>query len=304
MIRFLVGVFCLFAFCLSTTALDAFERKRSKRAAIKAALAEKIKVSSCYLRKPLSPDNYPTCTNNKASGASPKKSGFADVSVIDENRNEIPDFCIRVDGKVIGSAPRSALALKAGENVIEVFHKDFGHACKQVKISSQEVSRVVFQFMPLREKVTPLTTRLVLRQHHATMVVVNALPGTEVFVDPAKVVQDATNDIERGVPDSRVKKGSGSLKISNLVPDTYIVEFKRPKTEAGIPEQPKCGEGDCKVRIKLDPCHTVRVEARTDGITQSALSTVCEKAKKTKKARKRTWTRKKRATRAHRHRWH
>jgi hypothetical protein len=175
-------------------------------------------------RPRLSREEYDACLKPSTDRQTSMKSGFADISVIDEEATPIKDFCVLVDGKAIGPGPRLAMPLAAKDTMIEVFHKDFGDACQEVKVKSNEVSKVVFQFLRRRETVEQSTTKVVVQPPRGAIVVINALANTEVFVDPKK-------DVPIGKPedDKRVLKGTGSLKVSNLAADTYVVEFRLPK---------------------------------------------------------------------------
>jgi len=286
MTRFIVGAVCLLGFSLSATAPNAFERARHTRYKSAAAkiLQEKAKVSPCYRKGADRSGEESAC---KPAGRQPsEKSGFADISVVDEDDNAMPGFCVRVDGKVIGPAPRSGVPLDPRKAVIEVHRKDIGDACQQVKINSNEISKVVFQFFRIPVKVAKLSTKVVKVQRYGTIIIANALENTEVFVDPETVAEDAAKDVKAGKPDKRVSKGKGSLKISNLVPDTYVVELKEvtsskdAKPNESSVKPVLCGGVPCKINVTLETCHTVRVEARPEGIKPTPLSKSCKERDK------------------------
>jgi hypothetical protein len=129
------------------------------------------------------------------------------------------------------------------------------------------------------------------RQQHGTIIVMNAIgDDTEVFVDPKK-------DVKAGKLDDRVSRSTGSLKISNLVPDTYVVEVKL-KVAGTRPV--KCA-GVCRINLALKACETVKLRADADGLRKLSESDACEAPESKEKTA--TAKKKKRTTRAVRHSW-
>jgi hypothetical protein len=293
MTKFIVCVTCVLAFCLSATALDAFERARPKTTAAKSkSAAENAKTASCDLpREPRAA--YRPCTYPKNNGIASPKSGSAEIIVVDENDKSLPGFCVRIDGKAVGESPLRDIPIEAGKKVIEVHHEDVGEGCQQATIKSGEISKVAFQFFRLREEVTPLHTSVMEWQQHGSIVVLSAFSeATDVFVD-RKGVWDPK------LFDSRIAKGSGSLKISNLSPDTYVVELRSKNGKEIL----KCGALPCSAEVELERCTTLTIKASPSMLDIAQPEPVpCVEPTKPKTAKKRVRAKQK-TTHARRRHW-
>jgi hypothetical protein len=276
------------------------------------ALAKPAKQTTKKLTCEAAAKKYGKLTSSDCSvrGAWPAstEASSAEIAIIDEDNNTLSDFCVRVDGTILKRVlPKnerptpedklSVFPLERGTKVIEVQRDDVGKACQVVEIKPDEMSKVAFQFFRLREKVTPVNTAVFERQYYGSIVVLNAFDHqTEVFVDRKK-------EREEGDIDDRMSKGSGSLKISNLAPDKYLVEV-RPKGGAA---PLTCGAKPCVIDVELEKCTTVTVDASADRMKQQpAVPIPCVEPQKSKPSKKgksvkaRNGTR---TTRADRHFW-